>query len=233
MRQPNTCRCAERLPIYVSKKDRLLPAREDGDQEIVAPWPQDPLNRTIAALDKQGFHVFVHNVGSTQSYANVLDAFEYAIKQNGRRDSRHVITHNRAESAPLAARFKALNVRADADWHHTPNWYLAPKAFLEAGVPLTISSDYPYPLRDPSPLATIAECVKHGLSLEALIDSATIRGAEEQFFEKETGSITVGKDADLIVLDKDLFKITPEEIESDKVMLTLSSGKQTYRDPSL
>jgi predicted amidohydrolase YtcJ len=100
-------------------------------------------------------------------------------------------------------------------------------------VPTTLSSDYPYPLRDPSPLATIAECAKHGLSLEALIDSVTIRAAQAQFFEKETGSIAVGKTADLIVLDKDLFKITADEIDADKVLLTLSAGKERYRDASL
>jgi predicted amidohydrolase YtcJ len=48
-----------------------------------------------------------------------------------------------------------------------------------------------------------------GIPLEALIDSVTIRGAEAEFIEKETGSITVGRGADLVVFDKDLFKIAP------------------------
>jgi predicted amidohydrolase YtcJ len=199
--------------------------------KFMAPWPQESLNHTIAALDKEGFQIYVHNVGSTESYARVLDAFEYTLKQNGPlAESRHIITHNRAESAPLAARFKSLGVRADADWHMTPNWYLAPKAFLEAGVPLTLSSDYK--IRDPSPLAKIAECMKHGLSLEALIDTVTIKGAQALFAERETGSITVGKAADLVVLEKDFFKMTPQEIASDKVLLTLFAGRELYRDPA-
>ena len=53
-----------------------------------------------------------------------------------------------------------------------------------------------------------------------------------EFIEKETGSITVGKAADLVVFDKDLFKIAPQEIESAKVLLTLFAGKELYRDPS-
>ena len=65
-----------------------------------------------------------------------------------------------------------------------------------------------------------------------LIDSITIKGAQAQFAEKETGSITVGKAADLVVLDQDLFKITPEEIAGDQVLLTLFAGKEVYRDPS-
>jgi predicted amidohydrolase YtcJ len=198
--------------------------------KILAPWRQEELNQTIAALDKQHFQVYVHQTGPTSNYASVLDAFEYALKQNGARDSRHIITHMRATSAPLAARFKELNVRADADWNNATDWWLAPKAFIETGVPLTLSSDYP--IFEASPLAKIAECVKHGIPLEALIDSVTIRGAEAEFVEKETGSITVGKAADLVVFDKDLFKIAPEEIANDKVLLTLFAGKELYRDPS-
>jgi hypothetical protein len=74
--------------------------------------------------------------------------------------------------------------------------------------------------------------VKHGIPLEALIDSVTIRGAELEFIEKETGSITVGKAADLIVLDKDLFKVAAQDIPSAKVLLTLFAGKELYRDSS-
>ena len=190
--------------------------------KVFAPWPQEPLNRTVAALDKLGFQVYFHNVGDTASYAAVLDAFEYALKQNGRRDSRHIISHVRDAAAPLAARFKALGVRADADWHP------APKSFYDAGVPTTLSSDYP--VRDPSPLVKIGEGVKRGIPLEALIDSATIKGAEAQFAENETGSIMVGKAADLIVLDRDLFKVTPEEIAGAKVLLTLFAGNEVFRD---
>jgi len=42
----------------------------------------------------------------------------------------------------------------------------------------------------------------------------------------------VGKAADLVVFDKDLFKTTPEEIGSAKALLTLFAGKELYRDPS-
>jgi predicted amidohydrolase YtcJ len=199
--------------------------------KIWAPWPQDELNETVAALDKQGFQVYVHQTGPTENYTSVLDAFEYALKQNGPRDSRHIITHNRAESAPLAARSKALNVRADADWHMRTDWYLAPQAFIGAGVPFTLSTDYP--VRNISHLqAALAECAKHGIPREALIDSITIRGAETLFIEKQTGSITAGKAADMIVMDKDLFEIAPEEIERAKVLLTLFAGKELFRDPS-
>jgi predicted amidohydrolase YtcJ len=111
------------------------------------------------------------------------------------------------------------------------DWYLAPQAFIGAGVPFTLSTDYP--VRNISHLqAALAECAKHGIPREALIDSITIRGAETLFIEKQTGSITAGKAADMIVMDKDLFEIAPEEIERAKVLLTLFAGKELFRDPS-
>jgi len=204
---------------------------EAATREAIVIDPGDDIDRVIAALDKQHFQVFVHQTGPTSNYASVLDAFEYALKQNGPRDSRHIITHMRATSAPLAPRFKALNVRADGDWNDSADWWLAPKAFIEAGVPLTLSTDYP--VRPVSLLLTeVAESAKHGVALDALIDSLTIRAAEAQFIEKQTGSITVGKAADLAVFDKDLFKIAPSDIDSAKVLLTLFAGKELYRDPS-
>ncbi len=225
-------RGVEQVPELVAGRARFHGGRyfKFNVIKVLAPWRQDELNETIAALDKQGFQVYVHQTGPASNYASVLDAFAHALKQNGPRDSRHTITHMRATSAPLAARFKALNVRADADWNNAKDWWTAPKAFIETGVPLTLSSDYP--IFDASPLAKIAECAKNGIPLEALIDSVTIRGAELEFIEKETGSITVGKAADLVLFDKDLFKSTPEEIANDKVLLTLFAGKELYRDPS-
>ncbi len=47
---------------------------------------------------------------------------------------------------------------------------------------------------------------------------------------RETGSIEVGKAADLIVLDRNLFDIPAEEIHRAKVLMTLLEGKEVYRD---
>jgi predicted amidohydrolase YtcJ len=58
----------------------------------------------------------------------------------------------------------------------------------------------------------------------------TINGAYVNFEESETGSIEVGKAADLIVLDRNLFEIPLHEIRQAKVLLTLLEGKEVYRD---
>ena len=49
--------------------------------------------------------------------------------------------------------------------------------------------------------------------------------------ETKTGSVEVGKLADLIVIDQNLFKIEPQAISDTKVLLTLFGGKPVYGKP--
>lgn len=70
------------------------------------------------------------------------------------------------------------------------------------------------------------------IALPAALAAYTIGGAYANFTEKETGSIEVGKSADLIVLSENLFAIPPSQISEARVLLTLFEGKTVYRDPS-
>lgn len=45
------------------------------------------------------------------------------------------------------------------------------------------------------------------------------------------GTIEVGKAADLVVLDQNLFKIDVMSIHKTRVLLTLLDGEPVYRDP--
>ena len=67
------------------------------------------------------------------------------------------------------------------------------------------------------------------IALPEAIAGYTIGGAYLDFSEKETGSIEVGKAADLIVLDRNLFEIPPSQIHEAKVLSTLLDGKEVYR----
>ena len=70
-----------------------------------------------------------------------------------------------------------------------------------------------------------SECV----DLDTMIAAYTINGAYANHREDLSGSIEVGKLADLIVLDRNLFEIPSEEIAKAKVQLTLLEGEQVYR----
>ncbi len=43
--------------------------------------------------------------------------------------------------------------------------------------------------------------------------------------EKDSGSIEIGKSADMIVLDRNLFDIAPEQISDTQVLETLFEGR--------
>lgn len=81
--------------------------------------------------------------------------------------------------------------------------------------------------------ACIAWLPRERVSLDRMIAAYTIEGARLAFDEKITGSITVGKAADLVMLDRDLFAIPPSQIAKAHVLLTLLDGHDVYRDASL
>ncbi len=57
----------------------------------------------------------------------------------------------------------------------------------------------------------------------------TYEGAYASFAENVRGSITVGKYADLVVVDKDIFEIPVGEIHTTAVDLTMVEGKIAYK----
>lgn len=69
-------------------------------------------------------------------------------------------------------------------------------------------------------------------TLPDMIASFTIEGAYANHVDDITGSIEVGKKADLIVLDKNLFAIPVTQIKDAKVLLTMVEGNVVYRDKS-
>ena len=68
------------------------------------------------------------------------------------------------------------------------------------------------------------------MTLPDMIASFTINGAYANFMETETGSIEVGKKADLVVLERNLFDIPTEEIGDVNVLMTMFEGKVVRRE---
>jgi predicted amidohydrolase YtcJ len=119
------------------------------------------------------------------------------------------------------------------------------QSFINAGAVMASASDFPVTIPfDPliaiqlgitrSTIGKIPEEIlwpEERASLEDMITSFTINGAYANFLEEDTGSIEVGKQADLVVLDQNLFEIPTTEIADTKVLLTLVDGEAVYRDP--
>jgi predicted amidohydrolase YtcJ len=68
-----------------------------------------------------------------------------------------------------------------------------------------------------------------GLSRESAVRAITANSSYALHGDAEIGSLEVGKLADLIVLDRDLFAIPAEEIADIRVLLTVVGGREVYR----
>ncbi len=66
------------------------------------------------------------------------------------------------------------------------------------------------------------------VDLATMIEAYTINGAYQMGLEKEQGSIEVGKRADLVVLDRNLFELPASEINEAKVVMTIFDGRTVY-----
>jgi predicted amidohydrolase YtcJ len=223
-------------------------------------WKTDALNKMCAELDKNKFQIHVHSIGDAAT-SLVLDAFEFAEKKNGKRDSRDLVTHIQLVDPKDVLRFKELGVVAvpqpywfmkDDYYYNIQVPYLGQKradeeypmeSFFKAGVTVASASDYAVTIPC-NPLNAIQIGITRSkldvndpkevlwpderATLVQMIASFTINGAYANFLEKTTGSIEVGKAADLIVLDKNLFNIPVQKINKVKVILTLVDGKKVY-----
>lgn len=69
------------------------------------------------------------------------------------------------------------------------------------------------------------------ITLPQALRMGTMGTAYQLHQDRVTGSIQVGKFADLIVLDQNLFKIPPMQISSTHVLLTMIGGKTVWQDP--
>lgn len=116
------------------------------------------------------------------------------------------------------------------------------RTYMDRGVKWTGGSDYPvtpFPARF-GIWASIARKPLKGIygdqpfgtgesvDVHVALRSYTIWAARQLFLENKTGSIEVGKDADLAVWDRNLYAIPTDEIKEMKCLLTMFRGKIVY-----
>jgi predicted amidohydrolase YtcJ len=67
------------------------------------------------------------------------------------------------------------------------------------------------------------------MPISTLLRGYTINGAYQLGVEKDLGSIEVGKLADLIVIEKNIFKQKPSDIHNNRVLMTVMDGDVVYK----
>lgn len=198
------------------------------------------LARYARELAATGFDLHIHSIGD-QAVRDALDA----IEQAGR--GRHRLTHVELVDQADIPRFRKLGVIADFQPSHyfTPSFLkdnqpligqrayrmLPMRELYDSGARVTLSSDW-----DVNPLAPLGimqnalDLGARGLpDLAAAIRAYTLDAAYTLRQERDTGSLEVGKQADLLVLDRDIFKLPPAQIGQAKVLWTLLGGEEVYR----
>ena len=112
------------------------------------------------------------------------------------------------------------------------------KTLRQTGAPLVFSTDWPVVPVDVMPTVKAA-VARSGLPPEWPDQSQTLRdtlasytrdNAWVEFNEHRKGKIQPGMMADIVVMNKDLEKLPPQDLDSARAAVTLCGGRITYRD---
>ena len=82
--------------------------------------------------------------------------------------------------------------------------------------------------RNPHDHGEAALWPEQAITLEQALEIYTRYGARAHRLEEQTGSVEVGKSAELIVLDRDLFAIPIEDVSETRPVLTLFEGEIVF-----
>jgi predicted amidohydrolase YtcJ len=204
---------------------------------------------------RSGFQVNVHAIGDRGNRI-VLDAFESALKKVPKADHRFRIEHAQVLSPEDIPRFATLGVIPSMQaTHQTSDMRWAPdrlgperirgayawRSLLNTGVVIPNGTDFPVeevnPLltfhaavtrQDPSKLPAGGWYPEQKMTREEALQSMTIWPAYAGFQESILGSLTPGKYADFVILDRDIMQVPDSEILGTRVISTWIGGKRVY-----
>lgn len=197
------------------------------------------LNAALIRFDKLGIKVKMHAVGSG-AIRVALDAIEAARKANGNSGIWHDVAHSlrySPQDIDRPAKLHAVAEMSPAIWQIkgplTQNlqgaW--AFRSLLKRGTMMTLGSDWVV-LPTPNLFPAIGGMLDHGdesIELKDALQIATLNGAKSVGWDKVNGSITVGKFANMIVLDRNLFQIPKEHVGDTKVLTTIFEGRVVFQ----
>ncbi|MEM8896885.1 MAG: amidohydrolase [Bacteroidota bacterium] len=206
-------------------------------------FTQERVATYIRELENVGFDFHIHAIGNRGVHES-LNAIELSATQRGR----HRLTHVEYVDPVDVARFAQLNVTADAqvagDFSQPARWHdndyligsalndnvIPIKSLANAGARLTLSSDWD--VSELNPFIGMSNAVGRSpqeVSLEEAIKAYTINPAYVMRQEEKVGTIEVGKEADLIILDRNLFDISASQIRNTQVNATYLRGELVYQ----
>lgn len=202
------------------------------------------LNNVTQQLVENGFQIHFHVVGD-RAAGLALDAIEsFADDTSG---GPHRLTHCYLIDERDRERFAQLGVVADfqlAPSSLDPEYYdflafdiigstradaiFPVREVYDTGALVTLSSDWD--ADDLSPISKIQTVLQNEFftSVDEVIPLMTTNAAKLLQQDDKAGSLEVGKYADLVVLNKDIFELSVAEIEESRVVLTMFQGTFVY-----
>jgi len=214
--------------------------------------PLDTVVRMAQACSEYGLQLCVHAIGdrANREVLNVVEK-EMATKKDHRwriEHAQHIDPQDIPRFAQLGviASMQAIHCTSDAPFvvkrlgaERARTGAYAWRSILDSGTHLANGTDAPVEDVDPLPClyASVTRrradtglefFTEQKMTREEALRSYTIWNAWAAFEEKEKGSLTPGKLADIVVLSKDLLRCAPEEILQTKVLKTVLGGKLKY-----
>ena len=218
-------------------------------------FPDGIMQERVRKADRLGLQVAVHAIGD-RANSLLLDIYGTAISAGAARDRRWRIEHAQHLRPADITRMEKLGIVASMQPYHAVDdgcWAekklgkarlqttYAFRSMLDSGVRLAFGSDWPVAPLDP--LAGIYAAVtrrtadgknpdgwipEQKITVEEAVGAYTTGAAFTEFEESTKGTIEAGKLADLVVLERDIFRIPPEQIRETRVLTTVAGGRLVY-----
>jgi predicted amidohydrolase YtcJ len=218
------------------------------------------LKQVVAKLDAEGFQVHFHAIGDgaiRQSLDAVEEALLENGRLGHRHHISHIQLFDPADiprfkELDVVANFQPLWAYADEYiteltipfiGEERARWLYPIKSVQAAGAMIAFGSDWSVSTANPWHQIETAITRKDSINddmesfipeeridLDTAITAFTINAAFVNRKEDTTGSIEVGKYADLVVIDQNLFDIEPEAISDTNALLTLFEGRPVFGD---
>jgi predicted amidohydrolase YtcJ len=212
---------------------------------------QAEIDDAVEDAHRHNFRVAIHANGDV-TIDMVLQAYERVLAKFPRPDTRHRIEHCSLVNPDLLRRIKAIGAIPTPFWTYAHyhgekwkeygpekmQWMFAHKSFLETGIPVPGASDYgPGPFE---PLMAIQSMVtrkdytgnvwgpRQRVTVDEALTIATMNGAYASHEEHVKGSITAGKLADFVMLERDPHDGDPDTIKDIKVVRTVVGGRTVF-----
>jgi predicted amidohydrolase YtcJ len=236
----------------------LQPYSDRPDHTGLLLTSKDMLRQILEDAVLSGFQVAIHAIGDKGNQL-ALDEIELSYSTIGGRELRHRIEHAQVVALQDIPRFEQLDVIPSMQpTHATSDMNMAEdrigserlkgayawRSFIDQGSRLASGSDFPIEL--PNPFYGIHAAVtrqnrlnippqgwipEQSISINEAVISFTIDAAWAAHQETTLGGLDIGKWADFIIIDRDIFKDPKEDIWRTKVLETWIAGEIVYQIP--